>query len=31
MARSNFYYHQKIKSVDKYQVIKELINNLSQT
>jgi hypothetical protein len=25
MARSNFYYQKKIKSVDKYQVIKELI------
>jgi putative transposase len=29
MARSNFYYHQKkIKSVDKYQVIKELIKSI---
>jgi putative transposase len=29
MARSNFYYHQKkIKSVDKYQVIKELIKTI---
>lgn len=29
MARSNFYYHQKkVKSVDKYQVIKELIKSI---
>ena len=29
MARSNFYYHQKkVKSADKYQVIKELIKSI---
>lgn len=29
MARSNFYYHQKkVKSVNKYQVIKELIKSI---
>jgi hypothetical protein len=31
MARSNFLSSKKIKSVDKYQVIKELIKSIYQT